>query len=105
MLTIEQLSKMTQSKMTNSERLSYKKRTNKHEQSKSRKYKIGEKVIGRRSPDAYIGELLEVYVTINNGFRNMAYKIKCDVDGKTRSFQILSKIDKKEEIEKTFRLR
>jgi hypothetical protein len=56
----------------------------------SRKYKIGQEVIGRRAPNYFTGTLVRCYVTLNNGYRNMAYVVKCHEDGKERSFQMLS---------------
>lgn len=54
-----------------------------------RSYKVGDIVYGLRAPTAHAGTFVRAYVTINNGWRNPAYVIKCDVDGKERSFQIL----------------
>ena len=54
----------------------------------SRKYTIGQKVIGHRKPSPDVsGILVETYVTINGPYRNPAYRIKCDNDGKLRSYQ------------------
>lgn len=53
----------------------------------SRKYVVGDRVIGRRTPDQFIGTFVRAYCTLNNGYRNPAYVIKCDIDGKERSFQ------------------
>jgi len=58
----------------------------------SRKYAIGEAVFGVRSPSAYRGIFVRAYVTINNGFRNPAYVVKCDIDGKERVFQVLRSV-------------
>jgi hypothetical protein len=55
----------------------------------SRKYNIGQRVFGIRSPYNFTGILVETYCTLNNGFRNPAYVVLCEVDGKTRSFQCL----------------
>ncbi len=57
----------------------------------SRAYTIGDRVHGIRSPNAYAGELVETYVTINDSYRNPAYVVKCDIDGKNRSFQCCRK--------------
>ena len=54
----------------------------------SRKYDIGQRVYGIRTPNAFAGELVRTYVTLNEGWRNPAYVVKCDVDGKERSFQM-----------------
>lgn len=51
------------------------------------KYTAGQRVVGRRFPVKYEGEFVRSYVTVNNGFRNVAYVVKCDFDGKERSFQ------------------
>ena len=56
----------------------------------SRKYAIGQKVIGHRCPNYMTGTLVRSYVTINHGYRNMAYVVKCDTDGRERSFQLIS---------------
>ena len=56
----------------------------------SRKYKIGQEVIGHRSPDHYTGTLVRTYATKNGPYKNMAYVVKCNRDGKERSFQGLS---------------
>lgn len=62
----------------------------------SRKFTIGEKVIGIRSPDKQSGILVRSYVTINTNksgtYRNPAYIVKCDSDGKERSFQFIKKV-------------
>lgn len=60
----------------------------------SRKYKVGDRVIGRRAPNEFKGTFVRSYVTINQNiisYRNPAYVIKCDNDGKERSFQTLRK--------------
>jgi hypothetical protein len=66
-----------------------KKRNTIHSPMVSRKYKIGQRVIGKRSPNKYAGELVRTYCTLNNGYRNAAYVVKCDTDGKERSFQVV----------------
>lgn len=53
----------------------------------SRLYTEGQRVYGLRRPTAYLGVYVRSYVTLNNCWRNPAYVIKCDVDGKERSFQ------------------
>lgn len=53
----------------------------------SRKYVIGDRVVGRRSPKEFTGTFVRAYCTLNNGYRNPAYVVKCDIDGKERSFQ------------------
>ena len=56
----------------------------------SRAHPIGQRVIGKRSPATFAGVLVRTYCTINNGWRNPAYVVKCDIDGKERSFQCLA---------------
>lgn len=53
----------------------------------SRCYTEGQRVIGLRSPKAYHGVFVRAYATLNGTYRNPAYVIKCDVDGKERAFQ------------------
>ena len=66
-----------------------------HDSIKLRAHKIGDRVIGRRLPDRFPGILVDAYVTLNcriNGvtiYRNPAYVVLCDKDGKRRSFQSL----------------
>jgi hypothetical protein len=62
----------------------------------SRKYTVGDAVYGVRSPTAYQGVFVRSYVTLNNGWRNAAYIVKCDCDGKERSFQVLRAVAKNE---------
>jgi hypothetical protein len=54
-----------------------------------RKFKIGQAVVGVRQPQEQVGILVGAYATINNGYRNPAYVVKCDSDGKERSYQHL----------------
>jgi hypothetical protein len=51
------------------------------------KYKIGDRVKKGSEP----GELVKQDVTVNDGYRNPCYHIKCDSDGKVRKFQGLVK--------------
>lgn len=51
-------------------------------------YEIGSRVIGARSPIAYVGVLVRKYRT-----KQKAYVIKCDIDGKERSFQCIKSIE------------
>lgn len=60
-----------------------------------RKYKIGQRVVGVRDPMARHGVLVDAYVTLNNGYRNPAYVVRCDCDGKDRVFQGLRSEDHK----------
>ncbi len=53
----------------------------------SRVHPIGERVIGKRFPTEFVGTFVRAYCTLNGHYRNPAYVVKCDVDGKERSFQ------------------
>lgn len=55
----------------------------------SRAHPIGQRVIGKRSPNEYVGVFVRAYCTVNGIYRNPAYVVKCDIDGKERSFQCL----------------
>ena len=67
---------------------------------KSRKYVLGEVVVGFRtgSPGHMMaGELIHTYVTLNKRpsgitYRNAAYVIDCFEDGKCRSFQKITSV-------------
>ena len=58
-----------------------------------RNYVVGQRVYGVRTPSAHRGEFVRAYVTLNNGWRNPAYVVKCDIDGKERVFQQLRPAD------------
>jgi len=55
----------------------------------------GMRVIGIRKGATHyyeLGTLLYSYYTVNHGYSNNAYLVKCDSDGKTRSFQFLKSV-------------
>lgn len=62
---------------------------------KLRKYEIGDRVYGIRSPNAQLGVLVGAYVSINTNrdgtFRNPTYVVRCDSDGKERKFMHVRK--------------
>ncbi len=64
----------------------------------SRNHPIGERVYGCRFPIAYTGTFVRAYATINENrsgtYRNPAYVVKCDIDGKERSFQFIRSLHK-----------
>jgi hypothetical protein len=70
-----------------------------------RNYEVGDRVIGKRSPIAYRGVYVRAYVTLNNGYRNPAYIVKCDIDGKERSFQHMQKISHEPYLPTTYTLK
>lgn len=77
-------------------RIKQKRKVNPKEQIVSRAHPINERVYGCRFPDAYIGTFVRAYVTINENnsgrYRNPAYVVKCDIDGKERVFQSICSI-------------
>jgi hypothetical protein len=70
-----------------------KRKVNETEPMIPRNYVVGQAVYGVRSPTAHKGVFVRAYVTLNNGWRNAAYIVKCNVDGKERSFQVLRSAD------------
>jgi len=74
-------------------RRSFKRKVNEKFPSTSTKHTIGDKVIGVRSPKAYHGCFVSAHYTLNKNqsgtYRNYGYVIKCDCDGKLRTFQYL----------------
>ena len=70
------------------------------------KYKEGDRVYGIRLPNAFIGTVVRTYCTVNSNrsgkYRNPAYVIKCDVDGKERSFQLLRPVSKSDGLDQLY---
>ncbi len=65
----------------------------KHYLSTSYAHKLGDHLVGKRggTKGNYVpGILVETYYTLNNGYRNYAFVLLCDEDGKKRSFQYVT---------------